>query len=474
MQQITKHRIRYALADFLTANIGFCIFDIIRYYTIPDALRGFHLSGFLLHTPVLLEQLLVPVVVVLLYALFGCYNRANTLYKSRLDETFTTLIVSVLVMLGVFFTALINDTIPERITNYELMATLLLSLFIPTYIARMILLTANARRVQRGDYVMDTVVIGAGKDHEARLRKIMRSANRSGMKLIAAIDIDGNAESDSILGLPIYRGDDVVELCRRLKAQAVVILPGAKGLAQITEVIERLYLLDKPLFVTPDLHGMFGLRPKISQVSAEPVVDITNARISQAAINFKRAGDIVVSALSLIVLSPVLAAIAIAVKSDSKGPVLYRQERIGLHKKPFMINKFRTMRTDAESAGPALSRENDPRITRLGHFLRKYRLDELPQFWNVLIGDMSLVGPRPEREYYIRQIIERHPAYSLIHQVRPGITSWGMVKYGYASTIDQMLERLEYDLLYIENVSLGVDLKILFYTISTVVTGKGL
>ena len=226
--------------------------------------------------------------------------------------------------------------------------------------------------------------------------------------------------------------------------------------------------------MTPDLHGMFGLRPKISQVSAEPVVDITNARISQAAINFKRAGDIVVSALSLIVLSPVLAAIAIAVKSDSKGPVLYRQERIGLHKKPFMINKFRTMRTDAENAGPALSRENDPRITRLGHFLRKYRLDELPQFWNVLIGDMSLVGPRPEREYYIRQIIERHPAYSLIHQVRPGITSWGMVKYGYASTIDQMLERLEYDLLYIENVSLGVDLKILFYTISTVVTGKGL
>ena len=185
-------------------------------------------------------------------------------------------------------------------------------------------------------------------------------------------------------------------------------------------------------------------------------------------------GDIVVSALSLIVLSPVLAAIAIAVKCDSKGPAIYRQQRIGLHKKPFMINKFRTMRIDAEDCGPALSRHDDPRITPLGHFLRKYRLDELPQFWNVLIGDMSLVGPRPEREYYIRQIIARHPAYSLIHQVRPGITSWGMVKYGYASDVDQMLERLEYDLLYIENVSLGVDLKILFYTVSTVVTGKGL
>lgn len=335
-------------------------------------------------------------------------------------------------------------------------------------------LTANARRIRRGDYVIDTVVIGAGKDNEQRLRKIMRSANRSGLKLIAAIDTDGNAEDDNILGLPVYHSDDVLKTCRDLGAQAVVILPSIDGLSRTTAMLDRLYLLDKPLFVTPDLHVMFGLRPRISQVAAEPVIDITNARISAAAINFKRVGDIVVSALSLIVLSPVLAAIAIAVKCDSKGPAIYRQQRIGLHKKPFMINKFRTMRIDAEDCGPALSRHDDPRITPLGHFLRKYRLDELPQFWNVLIGDMSLVGPRPEREYYIRQIIARHPAYSLIHQVRPGITSWGMVKYGYASDVDQMLERLEYDLLYIENVSLGVDLKILFYTVSTVVTGKGL
>lgn len=132
------------------------------------------------------------------------------------------------------------------------------------------------------------------------------------------------------------------------------------------------------------------------------------------------------------------------------------------------------MHTDAEEKGPALAQEDDPRVTRVGHFLRKYRLDELPQFWNVLIGEMSLVGPRPERDFYIKQIIQRRPAYTLVHQVRPGITSWGMVKYGYASTVDQMLERLDYDLLYLENISLGVDLKILFYTISTVVTGKGL
>lgn len=132
------------------------------------------------------------------------------------------------------------------------------------------------------------------------------------------------------------------------------------------------------------------------------------------------------------------------------------------------------MKVDAEVNGPTLSSLDDPRITRLGKTLRKYRLDELPQFWNVLKGDMSLVGPRPEREYYIKQIVAKAPYYSLIHQVRPGITSWGMVKYGYASTVDEMISRLQYDILYIENVSIIVDLKILFYTVHTVFTGKGI
>ena len=132
------------------------------------------------------------------------------------------------------------------------------------------------------------------------------------------------------------------------------------------------------------------------------------------------------------------------------------------------------MTTDAEAAGPALTTLDDPRVTKIGHFLRKYRLDELPQFWNVVRGDMSLVGPRPERDFYIRQIVAKAPYYNLIHQVRPGITSWGMVKFGYASTVDQMIERLRYDLIYIENVSLGVDIKILYHTVNTVLTGKGL
>lgn len=474
MTEVDRQRMKYALADWLTANVGFCLFDIGRFYLVPAGLRDHRLANFLLDRALILEQVFVPVLLVALLALLGSYNKSNTLYKSRLDEAMTTLIASGVTMLAVFFVTLINDNISERATNYELMLLLWACLFVPVFAARYVILSRNARRIRRGDYVLETYVVGASAENRGKLEKIIRSSSRSGLRIKGCIDADGVLEGDSFIGLPVCRDADIRTLCRRVGAQAIVVLPSGRGLGRTAEIINELYPLERPLFVTPDIHSLMSLRPKVSSVVNEPVTDITNARISPAAVNCKRLGDIVVSALALVALSPVLAAIAIAVRLDSPGPVLYRQKRIGYHKRPFMINKFRTMRDGAEADGPALATENDPRVTRTGHFLRKYRLDELPQFWNVLVGEMSLVGPRPEREYYIRQILGRHPAYSLIHQVRPGITSWGMVKYGYASSVDQMLERLEYDLLYIENVSFGVDMKILFYTVSTVLTGKGL
>ena len=178
--------------------------------------------------------------------------------------------------------------------------------------------------------------------------------------------------------------------------------------------------------------------------------------------------------LSLILLLPVMSVVALAIKLDSKGPVFYHQERIGYRRRPFKIHKFRTMVAEAEPNGPQLSSENDMRITHIGRFLRKYRIDEIPQFWNVLKGEMAFVGPRPERAYYIEKIIRVAPYYTLLQQVRPGLTSWGMVKFGYATTVEEMVERSKYDLIYIGNMSLTVDVKILIYTIRTVLTGKGM
>ena len=188
----------------------------------------------------------------------------------------------------------------------------------------------------------------------------------------------------------------------------------------------------------------------------------------------KRLFDIIVSALLLVALLPILVLLAILIRLDSKGTVIYCQERLGRGAKPFTIYKFRTMVDNAEVEIPLLAKKGDPRITRIGKLLRRYHIDELPQLWNVLIGEMSLVGPRPERKYYVDQIMQQAPEYGRLFDIRPGISSLGTVKCGYASNIEQMIERMRVDLEYIDNVSLATDARILILTLTTLLKGNGL
>lgn len=237
--------------------------------------------------------------------------------------------------------------------------------------------------------------------------------------------------------------------------------------------IQQLYPTNVEILIVPRTYDMLTGSARITTIQDAPYICISALKMTDAELCIKRASDVVISGLGLVLLSPLYLFLSIGVKASSPGPVLYKQERIGLHGLPFRILKFRTMVQNAEQEHPQLTKDEDPRITPIGRWLRKYRLDELPQLWNVFKGEMALVGPRPERAYFIDQIQERAPYYCLLYGIRPGLTSWGPIKVGYTDTIEKMIARLNYDIVYMENMSIRLDIKILFYTIGVLVDGKG-
>ena len=256
--------------------------------------------------------------------------------------------------------------------------------------------------------------------------------------------------------------------------EVILDLPSGYTDRELYTIIARLYPLSCEISMVPRVYDMLTGAARIGHLDRPSLIRITEQTMSDSELCIKRAFDIVTSAIGLVVLSPLFGLIALQIKISSKGPVFYAQERVGLYGRPFHIYKFRTMIDHAESDGvPKLTLDDDPRITKIGHWLRKYRLDELPQLWNILRGDMSIVGPRPERPYFIDQIMKEAPYYCLIYKVRPGLTSWGPIRVGYTDTIEKMIERLNSDVVYVENMSLLLDLKILFFTIGVIIHGKG-
>ena len=256
--------------------------------------------------------------------------------------------------------------------------------------------------------------------------------------------------------------------------EIIIDLPDGYTDRELYTLIARLYPLSCEISMVPRVYDMLTGAARIGQLDRPSLIRITEHHMSDAGMCIKRAFDMIASAVGLVLLSPLLLLIALQVKISSKGPVIYSHERIGLHGLPFRIYKFRTMINHAEEDGvPQITHDNDPRITKIGRWLRKYRLDELPQLWNILRGEMSIVGPRPERPYFIDRIMKEAPYYCLLYKVRPGLTSWGPIRVGYTDTMEKMIERLNCDIVYVENMSLLLDLKILFFTIGVILKGKG-
>ena len=272
----------------------------------------------------------------------------------------------------------------------------------------------------------------------------------------------------------VHSMEEVDSLVAGEQDEVIIDLPTGYTDRQLYELIARLYPLTCEISMVPRVYDMLTGAARIGHLNRPSLIRITEQAMSDSELCVKRAFDVITSFTGLLLLSPLMAVISLMVKSSSKGPVLYSQERVGLYGLPFRIYKFRTMIDHAEANGvPQVTADNDPRITPIGHWLRKYRLDELPQLWNILKGEMAIVGPRPERPYFVEQIMKEAPYYCLLYKVRPGLTSWGPIRVGYTDTMAKMIERLNADIVYVENMSLLLDLKILFFTIGVIIHGKG-
>lgn len=471
MQQ-SKQNLKYIFFDFCAAAIAWTFFYSFRKLYIEPIKFGYEIPLAFDRT-FYFALIILPLFWIFLHLLSGYYRTPYR--KSRLQELGQTLLTTMLGVTIIFFVFILDDWVGTYKQYYMLYLTLFLLQFSFTYIPRLIITTRTNKRVHNRKLWFNTLIIGSNKKALKLLEEVESQKISSGLRFVGFAYVDKQEHYLLDKHLPNL-GDisEIKEIIAAHKIEEIVIAIESREHCKIKNIINKLQGTKVLIKVIPDMYDILIGKVRMSSIFGMPLIEINHNIMPVWQQHGKRFLDVFLSILAIIVLLPVYIGLVIGVKLSSPGPVLYSHFRVGRNGKPFKIYKFRSMVVDAEKNGPALSSKSDNRVTKFGRFLRKTRLDEIPQFFNVIKGDMSLVGPRPERQFFIDQIIQKAPHYVHLLSVRPGITSWGQVKYGYAENVDQMIERLKYDIIYIENRSLFIDFKIMIYTIKIVFQGKGL
>lgn len=413
----------------------------------------------------------IPLFWIAIYGLSGHYNLIYR--RHRLKEFGQIFISSLLGVIVLFFVLLLDDQIPHYSYYYKSISVLFVSHFFLTLTGRLVLTSRTVKLVHQGKIGFNTIIVGGNAQAVMMYDEILSMRKSPGYKFVGFVMVNG---ADNLLTqrtTMLGKYPDLPKIIESKGIEEVIIAVESGDHKYLENIMAVLEDQKVNINIIPDTYDILSGSVKMTSIYGVPLIRVNQEIMPDWQFSVKRIMDLSISTIALIILLPFLLIIAISIKLSSPGAVFFKQERIGKSGKPFMIYKFRTMVKDAEANGPQLSSAHDARVTKIGRWLRKTRMDELPQFFNVIKGDMSLVGPRPERAHFIKLITEKAPHYRHLHRVRPGITSWGQVKYGYAENVDQMVQRLKYDILYIESMSLAMDIKILFYTILIVLKGSG-